>query len=494
MKKLTYIIENLTVETIVGTTDFVVVDLCFDSRKVKSGSCFFAIKGTTVDGHSFIDKVVENGVVAVVCEVLPKKLSKKVTYIQVKSSSHALGICAGNFYGNPSEKLRLVGVTGTNGKTTITTLLHQLFMQLGYKVGLLSTIENKIDHRVLPATHTTPDAIQLNKILSEMVDEGCTHAFMEVSSHAVDQHRIAGICFTGAVFSNITHDHLDYHKTFDNYLKAKKTFFDELPKTAFALSNSDDRNGEVMLQNTAAKKHFYALKSMAEFRCKILENSFSGLHLFINNEIDVYCRLIGTFNAYNFLAVYATAILLGENRLEVLEIMSNLQTAEGRFDTIKSNNGIIGIVDYAHTPDALENVLSTIANIRNNPCKDTIDCASAKLITVIGCGGDRDKAKRPIMAKIACKMSDKVIFTSDNPRTEDPKTILDEMNQGVESSDKSKVLTILDREEAIRAATMLARSGDIVLIAGKGHEKYQEINGVRHHFDDKEKLIEALNP
>ena len=417
-----------------------------------------------------------------VCEVLPKKLSKDVTYIQVKSSGLALGICAANFYGNPSEKLRLVGVTGTNGKTTTVTLLHQLFMKLGYKVGLLSTIENKIDHRVLPAAYTTPDAIELNKILSEMVDEGCTHAFMEVSSHAVVQHRIAGIRFAGGVFSNITHDHLDYHKTFDAYIKAKKTFFDELPKTAFALSNADDRNGEVMLQNSVAKKHTYALKSMADFRAKIVENSFGGLHLLINQS-DVYCRLVGAFNAYNFLAIYATAMLLGEDAQNVLAIMSNLETAEGRFDTVKSSGGIVAIVDYAHTPDALENVLSTIATVRNG---------NETLITVVGCGGDRDRTKRPIMAKIACKMSDKVILTSDNPRTEDPQSILDQMNEGVEIPDRSKVLTILNREEAIRTACMLARSGDIILVAGKGHEKYQEINGVRHHFDDKEKLITAL--
>ena len=483
MKKLTYIIENLTVENIIGTTDVVVSELCFDSREVKSGSCFFAVSGTTVDGHSFIDNVVEKGAVAVICEVLPKKISKNVTYIQVKSSSYALGICASNFYGNPSEKLKLVGITGTNGKTTTVTLLHQLFMNLGYKVGLLSTIENKIDDQILSATHTTPDAIQLNKILSNMVDEGCTHAFMEVSSHAIHQHRIAGLRFTGAIFSNITHDHLDYHKTFDAYLKAKKTFFDELPKTAFALTNSDDRNGEVMLQNTVAKKYTYALKSMADFRCKIVENSFTGLHLLINQS-DVYCRLVGSFNAYNFLAIYATAILLGEDSQNILAVMSNLQTAEGRFDVVKSKNEIIGIVDYAHTPDALENALLTINNVRNG---------NETLITVVGCGGDRDKSKRPTMAKIACKLSDKVIFTSDNPRTENPQIILDEMNEGVESQGKSKVLTILNREEAIKTACMLARSGDIILIAGKGHEKYQEINGIRTHFDDKEKLMTFLN-
>lgn len=482
MKKISYIIENVQPVQIVGTTDKLVAELCFDSRKAKSGTCFFAVSGATVDGHAFIDNVVEKGAVAVVCEVLPKTLSENVTYVQVKSSSYALGICATNFYGNPSEKLRLVGITGTNGKTTTVTLLHQLFMQLGHKTGLLSTIENKIENRVLPATHTTPDAIQLQKILSEMVDEGCTHAFMEVSSHAIDQHRIAGLRFAGGIFSNITHDHLDYHKTFDAYLKAKKTFFDELPKTAFALSNTDDRNGEVMMQNTVAKKYTYALKSMADFRCKILENAFTGLHLLVNQS-DVYCRLVGSFNAYNFLAIYTTAVLLGEDAQRVLAIMSNLQSAEGRFDTIKSGNGIAAIVDYAHTPDALDNVLSTIADIRNG---------NETLITVVGCGGDRDKTKRPIMAKIACKMSDKVILTSDNPRSEDPQSILDQMNKGVDPQDKSKVLTILNREEAIRAACMLAHPGDIILVAGKGHEKYQEINGVRHHFDDKEILKSIL--
>jgi len=483
MKKLTYIIENLPTEKIVGTTEHVVVNLCFDSRQVNEGSCFFAVCGTVVDGHLFIETAIENGANTIVCEVLPKKLLENITYIQVKSSSYAMGICASNFYNNPSEKLKLVGITGTNGKTTTTTLLHDLYIKLGYKAGLLSTIENKIGTRVLPTTHTTPDAIELNKILSEMVDEGCEYAFMEVSSHSVVQERIAGLSFTGAIFSNITHDHLDYHKTFDNYIKAKKKFFDDLPKTAFSLTNVDDRNGQVMLQNTVAKKYTYALKSMADFRCKVIENSFEGLHLLIDNT-DVYSRLVGSFNAYNFLAIYSTAMLLGEKSLAVLEIMSNLQTAEGRFDTVKSKSGIIGIVDYAHTPDALENVLSTINDVREG---------NETLITVVGCGGDRDKTKRPIMAKLACKMSDKVILTSDNPRTENPQTILDEMNEGVEQSDKSKVLTISDRAEAIRAATMLARSGDIILVAGKGHEKYQEINGVQHHFDDKEKLMETFN-
>jgi len=484
MKKLVYIIENLSVEKIVGTTDIVVAELCFDSRKVKKESCFFAIKGENVDGHSFVEKAIEKGASAIVCEVLPEKLSKDITYIQVKSSSYAMGICASNFYNNPSEKLKLIGITGTNGKTTTTTLLHELYTKLGYKAGLLSTIENKIGSHVLSATLTTPDSIEVNKMLSDMVDEGCSYAFMEVSSHAVVQHRIAGLHFTGAIFSNITHDHLDYHKTFDNYIKAKKKFFDDLPKTAFALTNADDRNGNVMLQNTVAKRYTYALKSMADFRCKIIENSLTGLHLFINNKIDVYSRLVGTFNAYNFLAIYATARLLGENELQVLEVMSDLQTAEGRFDTIKSKNGVIGIVDYAHTPDALENVLSTINDIRTG---------GETLITVVGCGGDRDKTKRPIMAKIACKMSDKVILTSDNPRTENPQTILDEMNAGVEQHERSKVLTISDREEAIRTACMLARSGDIILVAGKGHEKYQEINGIKHTFDDKEKLMTNLN-
>jgi len=483
MKKLTYIIENLPTEKIVGTTENVVVNLCFDSRQVNEGSCFFAVCGTVVDGHSFIETAIENGANTIVCEVLPKKLLENITYIQVKSSSYAMGICASNFYNNPSEKLKLVGITGTNGKTTTTTLLHDLYIKLGYKAGLLSTIENKIGTRVLPTTHTTPDAIELNRILSEMVDEGCEYAFMEVSSHSVVQERIAGLSFTGAIFSNITHDHLDYHKTFDNYIKAKKKFFDDLPKTAFSLTNVDDRNGQVMLQNTVAKKYTYALKSMADFRCKVIENSFEGLHLLIDNT-DVYSRLVGSFNAYNFLAIYSTAMLLGEKSLAVLEIMSNLQTAEGRFDTVKSKSGVIGIVDYAHTPDALENVLSTINDVREG---------NETLITVVGCGGDRDKTKRPIMAKLACKMSDKVILTSDNPRTENPQTILDEMNEGVEQSDKSKVLTISDRAEAIRAATMLARSGDIILVAGKGHEKYQEINGVQHHFDDKETLTNMFN-
>ncbi len=482
MKKLVHILENVPVLNVIGDSEKIIAELCFDSRKVKADTCFFAVGGTHIDGHTFIEGAIESGAIAIVCEHLPEKLSEHITYIQVKSSSLALGICAANFYGNPSEKLRLVGITGTNGKTTTVTLLHELFMKLGYRVGLLSTIQNKIHDRILPATHTTPDPLQLNKILSEMVDDGCSHAFMEVSSHAIDQHRIAGLRFAGAIFSNITHDHLDYHKTFDAYLKAKKTFFDELPKTAFALSNIDDRNGSVMLQNTLAKKYTYALKSMADFRCKIIENSFSGLHLHIDQS-DVYCRLVGSFNAYNLLAIYSTAVLLGEDSQTVLAILSNLQSAEGRFETLKSAKDIVAIVDYAHTPDALENVLSTISDVRSG---------GETLITVVGCGGDRDKTKRPIMAKIACKMSDKVILTSDNPRTEDPQSILDQMNEGVETSEKSKVLSILNREEAIRTACMLAHPGDIILVAGKGHEKYQEINGVRHPFDDKEKLINAL--
>jgi UDP-N-acetylmuramoyl-L-alanyl-D-glutamate--2,6-diaminopimelate ligase len=477
------ILYGVAITNLVGTTNREVDALTFDSREVVAGSVFFAIKGTVVDGHKYIEQTIAAGAAVIICEDMPITLKEDVSYIQVQDSSVALGKMASNFYGNPSSKLKLVGITGTNGKTTIATLLFKLFRGLGYSVGLISTVENQINTTVIPATHTTPNPIALNHLLKDMVDAGCTHCFMEVSSHAVVQHRIEGLEFTGAVFSNISHDHLDFHKTFDNYIKAKKEFFDKLPKTAFALTNADDKNGMVMLQNTAATKKTYALKQMADFKAKVVENRFSGLNLEVD-QVDVFFKLVGSFNAYNILAAYGAAMLLDEDKLSVLTILSSLTGAEGRFDYVENDQQIIGIVDYAHTPDAVQNVLSTIANIRKG---------TEQVITVIGCGGDRDKTKRPVMAQVACDWSDKVILTSDNPRTEDPLAILREMEAGVSPSNKRKTLTIADRMEAIKTACHLARRGDIILIAGKGHEKYQEINGVRHHFDDKEILKEQLN-
>jgi UDP-N-acetylmuramoyl-L-alanyl-D-glutamate--2,6-diaminopimelate ligase len=481
--QLQEILYGVTILKLVGVTNRVVASLEFDSRRVENDAVFFAIKGTLADGHKYIDQTIKAGAIVVVCEELPETLQPAITYIQVENAHVALGIMAANFYGNPSSKLKLVGITGTNGKTTIATLLFKLFTELGYAVGLISTVENQIKETVIPATHTTPNPLALNLLLKQMVDAGCVYCFMEVSSHAVVQHRIEGLNFFGGVFSNITHDHLDFHKTFDNYIKAKKAFFDGLPKTAFALTNADDKNGMVMLQNTRASKKSYALKQMADFKAKIIESSFSGLNLEMD-QIEVIFKLVGTFNAYNLLAVYGTAILLGEDKMDVLTILSELTGAEGRFDYVANAQKIIGIVDYAHTPDAVQNVLSTIANIRKG---------TEQVITVIGCGGDRDTTKRPIMAQVACDWSDKVILTSDNPRTEDPNAILRDMEAGVSPTNKRKTLTITDRKEAIKTACHLAKPGDIILIAGKGHEKYQEIQGMRHHFDDKEILTEQLN-
>lgn len=477
------ILYGVTIANLVGTTSREVNALIFDSREVTEGAVFFAIKGTVADGHLYIEATVKAGAGVVVCEVLPEMLNAAVTYIVVENSAVALGKMAANFYGNPSAKLELIGITGTNGKTTIATLLFKLFRELGYKVGLISTVENHINDQIVPATHTTPNPLALNALLQDMVDGGCDYCFMEVSSHAVVQHRIEGLNFAGGVFSNITHDHLDFHKTFDNYIKAKKAFFDVLPVSAFALTNLDDKNGMVMLQNTKATKKTYALKQLADFKAKVIENSFNGLHLDIDSA-DVFFKLVGSFNAYNLLAVYGTAVLLGQDKLNVLTELSNLSGAEGRFDYITSNQNIIGIVDYAHTPDAVQNVLSTIQDIRKG---------TEQVITIIGCGGDRDKAKRPVMAQVACDWSDKVILTSDNPRTENPQTIVEEMEKGVSPTNKRKTLSIVDRREAIKTACHLARPGDIILLAGKGHEKYQEINGVRYHFDDKEILTEQLN-
>ncbi|MBC8147080.1 MAG: UDP-N-acetylmuramoyl-L-alanyl-D-glutamate--2,6-diaminopimelate ligase [Bacteroidetes bacterium] len=483
MKLLKDILFKAGLTKVIGTTDVEISSICFDSRMVGINDLFIAVKGTQVDGHIFIDKAINSGATVIVCEDIPENPVENITYVGVSDSAYALGVIASNYYDNPSSELKLVGVTGTNGKTTIVTLLFKLFRTLGYSVGLLSTVENKIDDEIIESTHTTPDPIQLNRLLNEMADRGCNFCFMEVSSHAIDQNRIAGLEFEGGVFTNITHDHLDYHKTFDEYIKAKKKFFDDLPKKAFALTNIDDKNGKIMLQNTKAKSSTYSIKSLSNFKSKIIENQFDGLVLNIEKE-EVYFKLIGEFNAYNLLAIYATAILLGEDKKEVLTILSNIETAEGRFDFFISKNGIIAIVDYAHTPDALNNVLKTINSIRTR---------NEQLITVVGAGGDRDTSKRPLMAKMAGQLSDKVILTSDNPRSEDAESIIEQMQKGVEPLDYKKVISIVNRKEAIKTACALAEKGDIILVAGKGHEKYQEIKGVKHPFDDKMILKELLN-
>lgn len=476
------ILYGVALEQVVGSTDVEIVNLAFDSRKIAPQTLFIAIKGTVSDGHQFIEATLREGASAVICEDFPSAFAMEVTYVKVKNSAQALGIIAANFYQHPSKKLKLVGITGTNGKTTVATLLHKLFRDLGYKAGLISTVENQINDKIIPSTHTTPDPIALNVLLEDMLLQGCDYCFMEVSSHAVAQSRIAGLTFTGGIFTNITHDHLDFHLTFDNYLKAKKAFFDGLGKSAFALVNADDKNGMVMLQNTKAHKKSYGLKSLTDFKAKIIENQFSGLHLDMDGE-EVYFKLVGTFNAANLLAVYGAALLLDQDKTKVLTILSRLKGAEGRFDYLFSPNKIIGIVDYAHTPDALENVLSTIDKIRSK---------TEKVITIIGCGGDRDKTKRPLMAKSACDWSDKVILTSDNPRSEDPEQIIKDMQAGVSIVDQRKVLSITDRREAIKTAVHLAKPGDIILLAGKGHEKYQDIKGVKSDFDDKQILNECF--
>ncbi len=483
MKTLRDILYNVSIREVHGSTDTAVSSLSIDSRAVTQGGAFIAIKGVHADGHLFIDKAIAQGAAVIICEELPQSLADGLTYVLVNSSATAAGVIAGNYYDNPSHKLKLVGVTGTNGKTTIATLLFRLFSKLRFHCGLLSTVQNQIGDKVVPATHTTPDAIHLNALLADMVDEGCEYVFMEVSSHAVHQQRIAGLKFAGGIFSNITHDHLDYHKTFDEYIKVKKAFFDGLPATAFALTNLDDKRGNVMLQNTKAKKQSYSLKTVADFKGKILENNLTGLIMTVN-EKEVHFRLIGEFNAYNLLAVYGTAILLGQDKDEVLQALSDLSGAEGRFDYITSaKDRIIGIVDYAHTPDALLNVLATIKNLRKG---------NEQVITVVGCGGDRDTAKRPVMAAAATEHSDKVILTSDNPRSEDPVAIIQQMEAGIPVHQKRKALSITDRKEAIKTAISLANPDDIILIAGKGHEKYQEIQGVKHPFDDKKVLLEML--
>ncbi|MCK9220474.1 MAG: UDP-N-acetylmuramoyl-L-alanyl-D-glutamate--2,6-diaminopimelate ligase [Bacteroidales bacterium] len=478
MKPLSDILCNVEILRVHGDTDLKISGLEFDSRKVKPRSIFFAVKGGTSDGHNFIELAIEKGAIAVVCEQLPTSLHPEICYIEVRKTNIALGIMASNYFGNPSGNLALVGVTGTNGKTTTVTLLYRLFMELGFGVGLISTIINKINNNEIPASHTTPDPLQLNELLAKMVEAGCSYCFMEVSSHAIDQERIAGLTYRGGVFSNITHDHLDYHKTFEAYLKVKKRFFDFLPNNSFALVNKDDKNGMVMLQNTQAKKYTYSVKSMADFHCKILENQIHGLQLNFDG-VEVFCKLIGIFNAYNLLSVYGTAMILGMDKTTVLTILSHMEPVEGRFNYVLSGDGITAIVDYAHTPDALQNVLETINTIREH---------HEQLITVVGAGGNRDATKRPVMAQIACNLSDRVILTSDNPRFEEPEVILSEMQQGVEKHQERKVLTIVNRLEAIKTACALAKSGDIVLVAGKGHETYQEIKGVKHHFDDKDIL------
>ena len=480
--KLSALLSSCKILELVGNTEQDITGICFDSRKVSASSMFIATVGTVADGHQFITSAIEKGASVIVCEKLPKKLDATVTYVVVDNSSRAMGLIAAAYYQHPSKKLKLVGVTGTNGKTTVATLLSNLFQELGYKVGLLSTVENKINNTVIPSTHTTPDSITINELLLDMIAANCDYCFMEVSSHAIVQERIAGLSFTGGIFTNISHDHLDFHQTFEEYIKAKKYFFDQLPASAFALTNSDDKRGAVMLQNTKAHAKTYALQSMATFKAKIIENQFSGLFLNIDAE-EVWFKMVGSFNAYNLLAVYATAMLLDQDKTRVLTILSTLSGAEGRFDYTIAPNGVIGIVDYAHTPDAIKNVLQTIANIRKG---------NETVIAIVGCGGDRDKTKRPIMAEVACKLSDKVILTSDNPRTEDPAAILKEMEAGVPISLKKKTITIQDRKEAIRTACHLAKSGDIILLAGKGHEKYQEINGVKFPFDDKQIFSEIM--
>ncbi len=484
MANLQDILFKVNIRFVQGSTNIDIHDLQIDSRKVSAGSVFIAIKGAATDGHKFIDLAIEQQAKAIICQVIPEQLKEGITYVKVEDSGIAAGIMAHNFYGNISERIKLIGVTGTNGKTTIATLLFKLFSQLGYTCGLLSTVQNHIGDKIVAATHTTPDAISLNQLLKQMYDEGCTYVFMETSSHAIHQHRIAGLQFAGGVFSNITHDHLDYHKTFDEYIRVKKSFFDNLSSSAFAVVNADDKRGLVMLQNTAASKYYYSLKTTADFKGKILENGLSGLMMNVNDQ-EVHFRLIGEFNAYNLLAVYATAICLGEDKNEVLLSLSAMTGAEGRFEYyISPKEQIIGIIDYAHTPDALINVLATIKKLKKG---------YEQIITVIGCGGDRDKTKRPVMAEAATEYSNRVILTSDNPRSEDPQEILRDMETGLNTAGRRKSISIVDRKEAIKTAVSFAKEEDIILIAGKGHEKYQEIKGIRHPFDDKQVLLETFS-
>jgi UDP-N-acetylmuramoyl-L-alanyl-D-glutamate--2,6-diaminopimelate ligase len=478
--KLQQLISRLKPVQLIGSTDIEISNICSDSRKAKDGSLFIAVSGTAVDGHSFIAQTIEQGAVAVVCQILPESISPNVTYILVEDSADALGIIASAWNGYPSEHLTLVGVTGTNGKTTIATLLYNMFTKLGYKTGLLSTVSNFVVEKEIPATHTTPDPISLNELLKEMVDAGCEYAFMEVSSHSVDQKRISGLKFKGGIFTNLTRDHLDYHKTVDAYLKAKKGFFDQLPKDAFAITNADDKTGLVMLQNTKAKKLTYSVRTMADYKGRIIEDHFDGMLLEINRK-EVMVQFVGKFNASNLLAVVGAAHQLGQDMDEILLVLSTLKSVSGRFEALRSPSGYTAIVDYAHTPDALNNVLSAIHQVLNG---------GGKVITVVGAGGNRDKGKRPLMAKEAANASDKVILTSDNPRFEEPDEILNDMIAGLDILDKKKTLTIVDRRQAIKTACMLAQPGDVILIAGKGHEDYQDVKGVKHHFDDREVVRE----
>lgn len=478
--QLSKIISNLKCE-LHNYSDREISRITFDSRSVEEGALFVAQRGVHVDGHKYIDGAVKQGATAVVCETLPESLEASVAYVLVQDSSEALGLMASNYYDNPTQRIKLIGITGTNGKTTTVTLLHRMFRQAGHHVGLISTIVNKIDEQEIPTMHTTPDSLELNRLLHEMVNAGCDYCFMEVSSHSVVQKRVAGLTFYGGVFSNITHDHLDFHKTMKAYIEAKKGFFDMLPSGAFALVNKDDKNGMVMVQNTKAAVSTYSLHGNADYCCKIIENSFQGLHLELNGQ-EVWVRLVGRFNAYNLTAIYGVAVLCGIDKQEALRLLSTLAAAEGRFEYIKSGDKV-AIVDYAHTPDALENVIDTINAIRSK---------KQRLITVVGCGGDRDKTKRPEMAQIAVRKSDIVILTSDNPRTEKPEDILDDMFAGLTAEEQRQALRITDRRQAIKTACMTANDGDIILVAGKGHEKYQEVNGVRSHFDDKEEIRKAF--
>lgn len=481
MKTLKDILYKVSLTSTTGDMEVAVKDIVFDSRKVSEGVVFVAVAGTQVDGHDFIDQAIAKGAKSIVCEKMPEKLQANITYVKVVHAANALGVMASNFYGNPSSKLKVVAVTGTNGKTTCVTLLHRLFIELGYLTGMLSTVENKINERIIPATHTTPDSVAINKLMADMVEAGCTHCFMEASSHAIVQERMAGLHISGAVFTNISHDHLDYHGSFDEYIKAKKKLFDDLPRDAFALVNADDKRGIVMLQNTKGSKHTYGLKYPTDFKAKVLSNTLQGLELDINGK-QAWFRLIGEFNAYNLCSVLGTAILLGEEEDEVLTQLSKIKGAHGRFDQIEIA-GITAIVDYAHTPDALENVLKTIQGVRTG---------GENVITVVGCGGNRDRAKRPLMAKIATEFSEKVVLTSDNPRDEEPMDIIREMEKGVNPVAFKKTVVIADRREAIKTACVMAVKGDIILVAGKGHETYQEIKGVKYPFDDFQTITELM--
>jgi len=486
MKKLGDVLNSIEVMQVSGDRNAPVAAITFNSQKATTGSVFVAVKGTNADGHDFIPQAISNGAGIIVCETVPAEVQAKVpadiTFVKVRDSARALGVMASNFFDNPSSRLRLVGITGTNGKTTTVTLLYRLFTALGYKAGCLSTIRNYIGQKTVGATHTTPDPVQLQGLLKEMVEAGCQYAFMEVSSHALAQQRVAGLSFAGGIFSNITHDHLDYHKTFDEYIRAKKLFFDNLPAGSFALINSDDRNGKIMVQNTKAMIKYYAVKSMAEFKARIIESHADGMLLTIDGS-EVWSHFLGAFNASNLLAVYATARLLGQEKEEVLRIISQLESVDGRFQYVKSKNGVTAIIDYAHTPDALENVLSTIHQIR--PPEKLI-------ITVVGAGGNRDKTKRPIMAGVAAGMSDRLVLTSDNPRDEEPEMIIADMKQGLDEEQSLKTIAIADRREAIRSACLMAGPGDIVLIAGKGHENYQEIKGIKYPFSDLDFVMELF--